>query len=255
MIGKIKRFTNNRIRIFKTKTKDHLYGKKNYGKFVVVTRSRTGSNLLMSLLNDHKDIRTYGERFNRLKGRSTGLIYNKIFPKKATVNWVGFKLFYYHPLDSDDKTIWDKIKNDRDVKIIHLRRENLLRVYISRIIAGKSNTWLKRTKSNVKVETKRIEINVEDLVKDIHRTNQYIEETNKLFQNHSVLNLTFEELVNNKESIINNVFSFLNVSPMLVKSTLKRQNSESIEDLVSNYNELYSKLENTELAYLLEDKL
>ncbi len=254
MIRKIKKYTINRIRITKTKTKDQIFGKDNYGKFVVITRSRTGSNLLISLLNDHEKIRGYGERFRRMLGKTAISEYNNIFPKKSTASWIGFKLFYYHPLDSDDKTIWDLIKNDKDIKIIHLKRENLLRVYISRVIAGKSNNWLRRSKIKEKVESKRIIIDVDELIADIYRTNNFIQEANDLFKDHSVLNLTFEDLVKNKENTINKIFSFLNVAQISVQSPLKRQNSESIKDLVLNYEELKNKLGNTEFSHFIEEQ-
>ena len=74
----------------------------------------------------HKNIRAHGEMFSRLNGKSCEEIYNGIFPDISAWQCVGFKMFYYHPHDSDDSTIWELMRNDRNFKIIHLQRNNLL---------------------------------------------------------------------------------------------------------------------------------
>lgn len=229
-----------------------LSSSSNYGKFVVITRSRTGSNLLISLLNSHPQIDAFGEKFNRLGESDCKTIYNQIFPK-TSAKTRGFKIFYYHPLDSEDKQIWDFLKNDSKIKIIHLQRANLLRTHISRLIAGKTDKWSSQGNNKVALENKKVQIDVNELLSDIKTTKNYIQKTQKAFKNHDLYEVSYQELVTNRANTMECIFNFLQVSKFAPKSDLKRQNPEPIKDIVLNYDEVYSKLVNTDYAFMLED--
>mgnify|MGYP006437466411 CR=1 FL=1 len=43
-----------------------IFDHENFTKFIVLSRSRTGSNLLISMLNSHPNISAEGEKFSRL---------------------------------------------------------------------------------------------------------------------------------------------------------------------------------------------
>ena len=124
------------------KLRDSLFGTHKYKKFVIVSDSRTGSTLLMQLLNSHPEIITLGEEFKDLNQLSCKESWRNIFrrrPKK--INWVGFKLFYFHPRKSMDREVWDLIESDKRIVIIHLTRQNILRSYVSKKIGLKTRKW------------------------------------------------------------------------------------------------------------------
>jgi len=75
------------------KQKQFFLGSKDYKKFVIIARSRTGSNLLSSLMNTHKKVETNGEIFAYLKERTCSDIWDTTFTKKdKKIKWAGFKL-------------------------------------------------------------------------------------------------------------------------------------------------------------------
>jgi len=228
-----------------------FFTKRKYGKFVVITRSRTGSNLLISLLDSHEDIIAYGEKFQCLGDKTSSQIFNQIFPVQSN-KIIGFKIFYYHPLDSDDKSIWEQLKNDRSFKIIHLRRNNLLRVHISRLIAEKSGNWSSRSKNSI--DNKMLHIDIKKLLNDFTNTDNQIKRAQKFLKNRKIFEVAYENLINERENTINEILRFLEVSKVNLKSPYKKQNPEKIQDLVSNYNELYDKLINTEHSFMLEEE-
>ena len=79
-----------------------------YNKFVIIARSRTGSNLLRSYLNSHPNIEAHDELFRELKRKSCQEIWKGLFIKKnKKIKYVGFKIFYYHPLEGSDNSIWN----------------------------------------------------------------------------------------------------------------------------------------------------
>jgi len=113
------------------------FGHNNYKKFIVLTRSRTGSNMLISYLDSHPNIHADREVFARLNGRHYKDILSKTYGKQPRhVKFAGFKIFYYHPMDDDKKEIWDYLINSKEISVIHLKRRNILRTMISRKIAG-----------------------------------------------------------------------------------------------------------------------
>jgi len=193
-----------------------LFRKENYVKFVIIARSRTGSNLLISLLNSNRKIRAFGEEFIRLGKNNCNTIYNEIFPKKSN-KIIGFKIFYYHPIDSDDTSIWNMLMNDSNIKIIHLRRENLLRAHISHLIAAKSDKWISLEDNNIGLDCKKVQIDMDELFKDFETTNGYISIIKDVFQNHKMIEISYDDLVNEKEKTMENIFKFLN-APLISRS-------------------------------------
>jgi len=113
----VKKYIKKGIASF-VRTKNSLFGNKKYNKFIVITRSRTGSNLFMSLLGSHPNIIARGELFRSLDGKSCKETWGNTFTNMPKhVKYFGFKIFYYHPLDSDDREIWELLKNDSKIKV------------------------------------------------------------------------------------------------------------------------------------------
>lgn len=234
---------------------NQYFGNYNYSKFVVITRSRTGSNLFMSLLSSHVNIYAFGELFNQPRKNSFKNIWNTTFSKRMNyVKTVGFKIFYYHPLNSNDEFIWNKIKSDRDIKIIHLIRENILRSYISSQIAHKTQIYgLTPGMINQNLQDRKVSIDIEDCLKEIKKTEAYQDKTRLEFSHHPFIEITFKGLVLEKTITMGRIFNFLNVTSKKTTSNLSRQNPEKIQNLVLNYIELDKALRNTKhYKYLLD---
>ncbi len=70
-----------------------------FQRFIVLSRSRTGSNMLLSFLNSHPNIHAEGEVFNRLNGQNYQEILSRVFADQPPrILAKGFKIFYYHPM-------------------------------------------------------------------------------------------------------------------------------------------------------------
>lgn len=233
--------------------RNQLFGDKKYDKFIVITRSRTGSNLLMSFLNSHPDIIAKGELFRRLEGQSCKKVWEIIYTKKPKhIKYVGFKIFYYHPLDSEDREVWNYIKKDKSIKLIHLTRQNMLETVVSRQIADKTNVWTNKNKNNIQLVDKQVEINIDHCLNEFKLTQESENRTRNEFKRDFFLEITYEELVKDKQDKMNQVFNFLNLKEIEVNTSYKKQNKENIEDLVINYNDLRLALEKSKWSYLLD---
>lgn len=248
----LKRYVRNG-RDFFIRTKNSIFGNKKYNKFIVITRSRTGSNLLISFLNSHPNIMAKGELFRRLEGLTSKKLWDKIFinkPKK--MKYIGFKIFYYHPLDCNDKAVWDFIKKDQNIRLIHLTRQNMLKTIVSREIADKTNTWSNKSRNNIQIKDKQVEIDIDYCLNELEITHQFENKTRNEFNREFFMEITYEDLIRDNQKIMNEVFDFLDIEETKVKSSYKKQNKEKLEDLIINYKELYNALKRTKWSYLLE---
>ena len=244
-----------RVKRFFKSILTRLFGNRDYQKMVILGRQRTGSSLLVWLLRSNARIEIPGEVFRLLKGSSCREVWNKTFGRHLPwVRYVGFKIFYYHPEDSQDSEVWYLIRKDPTIKIIHIKRRNLLRTYISKLIAQKTGAWNSRQEgSPLDMKEKRVTVDVQHCITELRDTISW-EETygKKMFPEHAYMELSFEELTGNLQSTIDSVMGFLGLKTMKVKSKLKRQNPEKLEDLVDNYEELANALLDSEFDYLVE---
>ena len=111
-------------------------GQKKYTQFIILGRSRTGSNLLRGLLNDHSKIVVLGELFQN--EQEIGWAYPgytqtarelSIFRKKPVdfleqsvyrnfpigISAVGFKIFYYHAQTNNWRPVWSHLHDQRNL--------------------------------------------------------------------------------------------------------------------------------------------
>jgi LPS sulfotransferase NodH len=235
--------------------RDRLFGHKDYVKFIIIARSRTGSNLLISYLNKHESVIALGEMFQNLYNRDSQHIWNKIFSKKSSkIKAVGFKIFYYHPEHSDDHRVWEFIKSDPQIRIIHLKRLNVLRTIVSQAIADKTGAYSKRWYNTAKVELedKRITLNRTEVLKKLEQVKKWENDTDLAYRGHKLLNIQYEELVSEKNGCMKKVFTFLGLEPTDTTTNMKRQNSESLHDLVINYDELKKDFKDSDWSYLFD---
>ena len=228
-----------------------------YQKFVIISRSRTGSNLLCDLLNSHPKIEANRELFHNTNAHSCREIWESLFVKKYwNIKYVGFKIFYYHPLKSVDKEVWDFIENDKTIKIIHLTRKNMLRTIISREIAIQTNVWIDQGGGNadpISLLDKRFEINIDLCLKKIEETKTWEKQTSTIFLAHPVIELTYEELTADTQKAMNRIYSFFNLTYYPATSDVRRQNPETIKNLIINYDELATVLLNEGYSDFLEE--
>ena len=101
--------------------------------FVILCMPRTGSTLLHTLLNSHPNIISYGEvlRRNYVRGKQTDLSADIFKKHQTSIKAIGLKLFYEYRTKQDFKDYYREITRNKNVKIIHLVRENLLDSFIS----------------------------------------------------------------------------------------------------------------------------
>lgn len=233
-----------------------VVGTNNYRRFIVLSRSRTGSNLLISLLNSHPHINVEGEIFGKLNGKSYQDILAKTFSRQPFyIKAKGFKIFYYHPEDDLSCGIWENLQHMDDLLVVHLKRRNILQTLVSRKIAGIQGVWARTSdepRSAYKTEP-TIDFSVDELQEAFEQTQRWMDDGDHSFRNHDIMSIYYEDLVNNRSATFREVTDFLGVEYIQPKTPFKKQNRRNFREVISNYDELKSAFSETDWAPLFED--
>jgi LPS sulfotransferase NodH len=214
-------------------------------RFVIIGNARTGSNYLLDGLRTSPSVRAYHEIFaahNRKVGQDFEKILSTVYQYESRVTQVvGFKVFYNHL----DEAEWKKFLASEDLQLIHLTRRNRLRTVISLEIAFKTGRWTKSGNSQGPKE-KRVTLDPSKLVERIEKIEAGECLTRVRFEGRPMLEIVYEDLVREPERVFALVGTYLGIDgidPHKIK--LKRQNPESLQDLIINYNEVEAALRNT----------
>ncbi len=81
------------------------------------------------------------------------------------------------------------------------------------------------------------------------RQNDHFDE---LFRDHPTLEVFYEDVLEQRDEVFNQVQSFLGVPPKRLTVTLRRQNPEPLRELLENYDELYKAFCNTPHAWMFD---
>lgn len=234
--------------------------------FIVLTRSRSGSNLLKNFLNSSPEVECFGEIFrhaDRLGWDRPGVLpkdyglsrYLKDpveFLKANFLNWqpcyvkaAGFKLFYYHSREEGREHLWDFLRARKDIRIIHLRRENLVRVIVSRELAMKTGVWIDH--GGGKADVTRIRISPEAFEKEIETTLNWELNCREFLSEHQYKEIVFEEMMANKRDTLDDISEFLDLKKTLAPVTgTQKQGKQAVSQILENFEELKAHFRETQ---------
>lgn len=232
-----------------------ILGHWDYKRFIVLTRSRTGSNMLLSFLNSHPNVQAQGEIFGKLNGVNYKEILARAFSKQPYyIKATGFKIFYYHPQDDDSCDIWSELANMQGLYVIHLKRRNILRTLTSRKIAGIQDVWLiTDTNRSNKVKEKAVEFTVDELEKGFKQTRYWEYAGDRMFSDHQILDVYYENLVKNPQDEFEKITDLLGLPKSHPTTHFRKQNPEKLSELIINYEELKTAFEGSEWESFFED--
>lgn len=249
-----------------------LTGHSAYTKFIVLGRSRVGSNFLRGLLNSHPQITTYGEIFrdidssdwdhlgyfqsakmiDLLRNDPVKFLQTKLFGKyPRSIAAVGFKIFYYHAHNNGEAPVWSFLQDRKDVRVIHLKRRNILKTHLSRQKAAVTDSWVNTSRS--KEVQPAIRLDYEACLQDFNQTRAWEEEYDRLFAHHPKIEVIYEELAGNYQAEMARLQEFLGVDIEPVAPTTYQQSSQPLAQAIANYAELKEQFADTPWAEFFTD--
>lgn len=250
-------------------------GRSDYRRFIILGRGRTGSNFLRGLLNSHSQIVTFGELFRfydsigwefplydrywqdpgliaLMQNDPIGFLEKKVFRKfPKEVGAVGFKLFYYHAQEDSRRGVWDYLRDRRDMRIIHLKRNNTLRMILSEKRAFMTDNWTNTT--GAEEEKSAVALDYEECLRRFRHEQEIAGEFERFFQRHPKVTVIYEHLASDYREPMRSIQEFLSVGYETVKPSTYKQSNRPLAESIPNYFELKEKFRNTPWEVFFEE--
>ncbi|HWO43632.1 MAG TPA: DUF6473 family protein [Candidatus Eisenbacteria bacterium] len=250
-------------------------GHKDYQRFFILSRGRSGSNYLRGLLNSHSQVVVFGEIFRTydsigwefpeyerlyhtprlvtLMQRHPVRFLNRCvfgrFPK--SIHAVGFKLFYYHAQDESRRALWRFLENQTAWRVIHLKRNSALRVLLSEKRAFETNRWTNTTGDPE--EPFSIRLDYDECLKIFVRNDEEKRRFDSWLGDRPKLEVFYEDLVANQSREMVRVQEFLGVECQRVVPSTYKQSNQKLSESISNYYELKERFSATPWETYFED--
>ena len=235
-------------------------GHKRTDKFMISCTARSGSSMLSTLLNSHPRVLCHGEvlaaphesagPYHDLRSqgadvddwlreyrqeRPEAFLYDVCF-NPAGHQSVGFKFKLEESLTSSYKSFRELLAADKDIKIIHLQRKNILDKYVSLQMTRQSGVFSIRSSSQ-RPDLRPFTIDIADFIAYVRKDRQRYETAFEMFRDHPCLHLTYEELCESRPAALGKVQDFLEL-PQADLATMMIKVIKKNTDLVLNLDEV-----------------
>jgi len=247
-------------------------------RFIIICAARTGSTMLRSMLNSHPQMVCHGEVFSpRLSGFAG--IYNQkdsdspirqFVEKKRNERPVDFLrdyVFYagsYQAIGAKIKydeleqprwsAVFDSLLADRDIRVVHLIRENRLRRLVSAIIAeltGVTVVPASDPQPDLRRPVPKIVVDVERCIHDFTAVQAAEASFRRHFSGHRIFEVSYEGIMDEHSRQLSDLQRFLQLEETTLTATTLRQSAHRLEDVIENYSEVRDALCQTEFAHCL----
>jgi LPS sulfotransferase NodH len=246
-----------------------LAGRSDYLKFIVLTRPRTGWHLLRSALHTHSQVVVLGELFKDpetiiwdkwpyhfvpawygrrisalIRSDPIRFLETKVFHTyPESVLAVGFKIAFHHAREAPWKPIWAYLKQLKGLKVIHLRRRNILKAHLSLTRAARSGVWL--TRSGGAAPPPPVHLDAEECLAVFQETRARETACDLYFEDHERTEVFYEDLCDNYTEEIDRLQVFLGVRSESIRPKTHKQATQSLLEAIENYRELEQRFRNT----------
>ncbi|MGB3510837.1 MAG: hypothetical protein WBA93_16720 [Microcoleaceae cyanobacterium] len=227
-------------------------------KFVIFGQGRSGSTLLIQLLNNQPSIYCEYEILSAklykkvlfpnlyVEGRCAKFS-SKIYGCKILINQLT-----EHQYIDPEKFMFNL--SSQGWKIINLSRNNHLRSQISRMVAKSRNQLHATSESSLK--NQKITIDCNELLEGFERRDIYRLKEQEILENLDHITVVYEEdlfLLENHQKTSDRIFDYLGLESVPVKTNLIKTTSNQLSDVIENYEEVVKKVSQTTYAKFLQD--
>jgi LPS sulfotransferase NodH len=247
-------------------------------KAIILTSQRSGSTFLASCLDAHPQIRCYGEVLNGSSYMPPKVLLNYKYPTKAyryiaAGGWnpVAILKTYFRSTVApvivvqamynriDKRSVRRYLQENTDIRIIHLRRDNLLKQYVSKaLLSRKRGTKERPWQPHVAkpVPPVSIYISPQKAIEAMRQVSAYFDEFEGFLSKHRKIELVYEQMINGQQLTVgawSALSELLEVEPAEnVSSVLVKMNPSDLRPMVENYEEVAEALKGTEFERFLD---
>ena len=238
---------------------------------IVLTTQRTGSTFLVACLRSHPEIECAGEILNgdpdeprpEYRGPLKGLLKAARYAESGAWlpgRWIEAYFRRGHAPVRCFKAMYNQLSRplamryfDRntDIRVIHLRRRNLLKVHVSTLLMTKRRF----VQTRVPTEAVWTRVDPAKAIESMRRAREQYERFHRAFERHPRLEIEYERLFDRQylqADTAREICGFLGVSTRPMGSNLLKLNPDALRDMVTNYDELAAAVSRTEFSDLLD---
>lgn len=223
-------------------------------KFVVFAQGKTGSTLLVDLLNSSPDVHCDDEiLYHPVPLPRTYVLAHS---RRANKPIYGFKVKVYQ-LEREQRRDAHRFLHDlhaRDWKIIYLRRNNLLRQILSNKIRQQRGTPYYQPGHEV-LRIERLTVDAADLIARLKYRQEQLQHEERALDGLPHLCVTYEDDLigaENHQRTLDRLFDHLGAQRTVVKTKLGRINTLPLSELIANYDEVARHLSRAGFGSFLE---
>jgi LPS sulfotransferase NodH len=206
-------------------------------RFVLFARGRSGTTLLLSMLNAHPAVEADGEILRRRALRPLGLVARCEAQTQAPV--YGFKLLSYQlrslQTHLPDRRAFLAALVERGYRVLYLRRENLLRHALSGLYAEHRRRW-HQTETDA-ADRPAIQVRRDDLFRWLDGSAQLRRFEREVLDGLPHLSLTYEEHLEDPArhaDTLRRVTDRLDLDPIAPDTSLRKTTPRRLSDLATN---------------------
>lgn len=165
------------------------------------------------------------------------------------------KVGYEPDWSSEKSALWEYLKNDKSIAIIHLKRENLLRSKVSAMTAQITGEWgIGATGGFSDVTTEpELVLDFDECLQDFEAHRRMESEADELFIEHRKLDMTYEYMTSCPDDAGIKIQKFLGLEPKRLSTKTRKQSGRSLSEIVANYDHLKQRFNSTPWHYLFDD--
>ena len=240
-------------------------------RFVVTCAARTGSTLLAWCLRAHPQVCMHGEAFatdgplslDGLDPRLGQPLENALRAQRDADPATFLRTVLFEPGDRQAAGLkfkyeelslrrWARARqalaDDHEVRVIHLRRDNLLERYLSQHVATRVTHVYNVTSPDARREVDPVTLRPDDCLADFTLTESRERHFAALFAHHQVLDVTYEQLVDDRAATLARIEEFLGVDIVAVEPRSLKLRQVPVSEAIANYDELARFFEGTPYA-------
>lgn len=244
-------------------------------KAIIIGTQRSGSNFLHYCLLSHPSIICEGEMLINGLVKTPKIIEDFRWPAKIyryvmAGAWnpirilnqflarddapvVAFKAMYNH-LQSDK--IKEFFQEHKEIRIIHLRRDNLLKQYVSKMLLGKKRgqkRWLPH--STQKLPPVTTHISPQAAITYMEHTQAQYQKFETLLSQHHKIELVYETMIDGqclREEVSRAICDLFQIEYQKMCCDFVKVNPNSLQQMIENYDELAEALHGTPYERFLD---
>jgi LPS sulfotransferase NodH len=240
-------------------------------RFVVVCHARTGSTLLVDAVGQHPQAKVWGELFTLdldarrahampdepfTDGEDGAAYLDRLFAAAEREGFAaaGFKLMLSHGRTGAASTLWRYLAERRDIRVIFLRRRDLLACFVSLQIASRTQRWHAAATDDVVERTEPEVVDPEALARYFGFIADRWRDVEALFAHHPQLAVEYErDLCHAFAPTMQRVLRFLDLPEFKPRAGYRKLEQRDIRERVANYDELARRFAATPYARHFSD--